>query len=88
MRHHARFQSFLGPDIDQFLAHKRSLGRRYDVEEKTLALLDAYLVNNHIGRAVQRSLLWWHGPGESEMPHTDANRPVIANWWFPRRGAI
>ena len=22
------------------------------------------------------------------MPHTDANRPVIANWWFPRRGAI
>ena len=49
MRHHAGFQSFLGPDIDQFLAHKRSLGRRYDVEEKTLALLDAYLVNNHIG---------------------------------------
>ena len=39
-------------------------------------------------RAVQRSLLWWHGPGKSEMPHTDANRPVIANWWFPRRGAI
>ena len=39
-------------------------------------------------RAVQRSLLWWHGPGEFEMPHTDANRPVIANWWFPRRGAI
>jgi hypothetical protein len=27
-------------------------------------------------------------PGESEMPHTNANRPVIANWWFPRRGAI
>ena len=41
-----------------------------------------------IGGAVQRSLLWWHGPGEFEMPHTDANRPVIANWWFPRRGAI
>ena len=39
MRHHARFQSFLGPDIDQFLTHKRSLGRRYDVEKKTLALL-------------------------------------------------
>jgi site-specific recombinase XerD len=46
VRHHARFQSFLGPDIDQFIAHKRSLGRRYDV---TLALLDAYLVNNRIG---------------------------------------
>ena len=41
-----------------------------------------------VARAVQRSLLWWHGPGEFEMPHTDANRPVIANWWFPRRGAI
>ena len=21
-------------------------------------------------RAVQRSLLWWHGPGKSEMPYT------------------
>lgn len=42
------FQSFLGPDIEQFIAHKRSLGRRYDVEEKTLALLDAYLLNNKI----------------------------------------
>ena len=47
MRHPARFQSFLGPDVDQFLAHKRSLGRRY--EKKTLALLDAYLGNNHVG---------------------------------------
>jgi site-specific recombinase XerD len=45
----ASFQSFLGPDMDRFLAHKRSLGRRYDVEENALALLDAYLVNNHIG---------------------------------------
>jgi len=43
------FQSFLGPDIMRFLAHKRSLGRRYDVEEKTLALLDGYLLNNKIG---------------------------------------
>lgn len=43
------FQSFLGPDIEQFLAYKRSLGRRYDVEEKTLALLDAYLLNHQIG---------------------------------------
>lgn len=48
MRHSARFQSFLGSDIDQFLAHKRSLGRRYDVEKKTLALFDAYLVHNNI----------------------------------------
>jgi hypothetical protein len=44
-----RFRSFLRPDIEQFLAHKRSLGRRYDVEEKSLALLDAYLLKNHIG---------------------------------------
>lgn len=49
MSSEARFQSFLGPDIEQFLAHKRSLGRRYDVEEKTLALLDAYLLKNQIG---------------------------------------
>jgi site-specific recombinase XerD len=44
-----RFQSFLGPDIERFLAHKRSLRRRYDVEEKTLALLDAYLSKHKIG---------------------------------------
>jgi integrase len=48
MRTSSRFQSFLGPDIEQFLAHKRSLGRRYDVEEKTLALLDAYLLTNQV----------------------------------------
>ena len=47
------FQSFLGQDIEQFLAHKRSLGRRYDVEEKTLALLDAYLLNNKIDNLVK-----------------------------------
>ena len=45
-----RFKSFLGPDVKQFLAHKRSLGRRYDVEEKTLALLDAYLLQKRISR--------------------------------------
>ncbi len=44
-----RFRSFLGPDIERFLAHKRSLRRRYDVEEKTLALLDAYLQKNKTG---------------------------------------
>jgi site-specific recombinase XerD len=43
------FQSFLGPDIERFLTHKRSLRRRYAVEEKTLALLDAYLSKNKIG---------------------------------------
>lgn len=49
MNSRARFQSFLGPDIEQFVGHKRSLGRRYDVEEKTLALFDAYLLKNKIG---------------------------------------
>lgn len=43
------FRSVMGSDIEQFLAHKRALGRRYDVEEKTLALFDDYLVANHIG---------------------------------------
>jgi site-specific recombinase XerD len=38
----------MGPDIEHFLAHKRALGRRYDVEEKTLALFDDYLIANHI----------------------------------------
>lgn len=42
------FRSVMGPDIEQFLAHKRALGRRFDVEEKTLALFDDYLVANHI----------------------------------------
>ena len=42
------FRSFMGSDIEQFLAHKRALGRRYDVEEKTLGIFDDYLVANHI----------------------------------------
>lgn len=42
-------QSFLAYDIEQFVAHKRALRRRYDAEEKTLALFDDYLVAHHIG---------------------------------------
>ena len=42
------FRSVMGSDIEQFLAHKRALGRRYDVEEKTLGIFDDYLVANHI----------------------------------------
>ncbi|MCP3468430.1 hypothetical protein [Bradyrhizobium sp. CCGUVB23] len=38
--------SFLGREIEEILAHKRSLRRRYVVEEKTLALFDAYLSKN------------------------------------------
>lgn len=45
---HRVFRSVLASDIEQFLAHKRALGRRYDVEENTLALFDAYLVAHHV----------------------------------------
>lgn len=38
------FSSFLGSDIEQFIAHKRSVGRRFEVEEKTLRLLDEFLL--------------------------------------------
>lgn len=46
LRHGLR--SVMGPDIEQFVAHKRALGRRYDVEEKTLALFDDYLIAHQI----------------------------------------
>jgi transposase len=39
-------------------------------------------------RAVQRSLLLRSRQSESKMPHANANRPVIAEWWFPRHGAV
>lgn len=43
-----RFQSFLARDIAAFLAYKRSLRRRYDNEEHTLALFDVYLAAQRI----------------------------------------
>ena len=42
------FQSALASSIERFLAHKRALGRRFDVEEKTLHLLDRYLMARRI----------------------------------------
>ena len=36
-------RSILAGEIEQFIAYKRSLGRRYDVEEKALALFDDFL---------------------------------------------
>lgn len=42
------FHSVLSDRIEQFIAHKRALGRRYDVEEKTLRLLDRYLINREV----------------------------------------
>lgn len=41
-------RSFLAGEIEQFLAHKRLLGRRYDVEEKTLALFDDFLATHGV----------------------------------------
>jgi integrase len=42
------FRSPLAPAIRQFLAHKRALARRFDVEEKALRLLDRYLVERDV----------------------------------------
>jgi hypothetical protein len=36
----ADYQSVLAGGINRFLAHKRALGRRFDVEEKTLRLAE------------------------------------------------
>jgi site-specific recombinase XerD len=48
MRARHGFASFLGPDIEQFIAHKRSAGRRFEVEEKTLRLFDDFLLERHV----------------------------------------
>ena len=44
----AGFQSPLAESITRFLAHKRALGRRYDVEEKQLRLVDRFLVEHRL----------------------------------------
>jgi site-specific recombinase XerD len=48
MKTRRELSSFLGPDIARFIAHKRALGRRYDVEEKTLRLLDHFLLERQV----------------------------------------
>lgn len=45
---HAGFQSVLADSIRRFLAYKRALGRRYAVEEKSLYLLDQFLVDHQV----------------------------------------
>lgn len=42
------FTSLLNSDIQQFLAHKRALGRRFDNEEMVLRLLDCFLAEQEI----------------------------------------
>jgi len=44
------FRSVLAGDILRFLAHKRTLGRRFNVEERTLRIFDSYLVERGVGR--------------------------------------
>ena len=39
------FRSVLAEGIERFLACKRSLGRRFDTEERTLRLFDRYLAD-------------------------------------------
>ena len=43
-------QSCLADLMRRFVAHKRALGRRFDVEEKTLRLLDRFLVEQNVPR--------------------------------------
>jgi site-specific recombinase XerD len=53
MKHSSsRFRSVLAGSIELFLSSKRALGRRFEVEEKTLYLLDRYVMEHHI-RAVR-----------------------------------
>jgi integrase len=47
------FASALAEGITQFLTHKRALGRRFEVEEKTLCLLDRFLVQSAISEIDQ-----------------------------------
>ena len=42
------FHSAMADRIEQYLAHKRALGRRFDVEEKTLRLLHRYLAERMV----------------------------------------
>ncbi len=44
MERRSRYCSVLAEAMEQFLAHKRALGRRFDTEERQLLLLDRFLV--------------------------------------------
>ena len=45
------FRSRLAKDIEDFLAHKRALKKRYDTEEAALRLLDRYLIEHQVASA-------------------------------------
>lgn len=44
MTRDGRYHSVLAGPIEQYLAHKRALGRRFDTEERQLLLIDRFLV--------------------------------------------
>ncbi len=48
MRARHGFASFLGPDIEHFIVHKRSAGRRFETEEKSLRFLDDFLLERRV----------------------------------------
>lgn len=47
------FRSVLAEGIERFLACKRSLGRRFETEEKTLRLFDRYLADREVSTPAQ-----------------------------------
>lgn len=48
MRARHSFASFIGLDFEHLIAHRGSVGRRFEVEEKTLRLLDDFLVERRV----------------------------------------
>ena len=48
MKQWTRFESPLAKSIEDFLAHKRALARRFEVEEQQLRLLDRFLVDQGV----------------------------------------
>lgn len=44
------FRSSLASHIEEFLAYKRALRRQFDVEDKTLRLLDRFLIEKRVSR--------------------------------------
>lgn len=48
MKQQGRYRSVLAEAMEQFLAYKRALGRRFDTEERHLLLLDRFLIAQEI----------------------------------------
>ena len=47
------FHSPLADGIQRFVAHKRALGRRFDVEERALRLFDRYITEKGVGTLIE-----------------------------------